>query len=296
MDNKDEIKELFARKLQEHKIPVSSDIWNAVSSKIASSSTTIVLTSAVKIVSGIICATAIAIGIYVVVSPNKKETQKNSEIVNLPQKQKDNKQNEEKQTNNDDFISKKNINSINKQTTEIVEQDIYKEQSNYSTDLIKKIEIESERHVDTTTLIENTIQTKENIYKNIEQQNSDNKQTENENSASINVKENTPEEQSANTEIKTELSFEITRMPNVYSLHSSGYFAIEYRGEYADFQITILNDKNHIIFSSNDPNNVWRGIDSLGKVVATGNYFYILTVTDIKGGKINKYSSLRVIP
>jgi gliding motility-associated-like protein len=63
----------------------------------------------------------------------------------------------------------------------------------------------------------------------------------------------------------------------------------------ADFQVTILDDKNHVVFSSSDKDFRWNGTDKFGDRVPEGNYFYYITAVDQLGQKINKYSPLRVI-
>ncbi len=84
-------------------------------------------------------------------------------------------------------------------------------------------------------------------------------------------------------------SFEITKMPNVFGLNERGYFSIEYEGECSDFQITIMDSKQNVVFTSNRPDFQWLGTDLSGNPIEPGKYVYIITAVDADAKSVNKF-------
>jgi len=297
MDDKDYIKELFAEKLKTHEIPVNSEVWASLSSKIASTTTgALVSSSAIKIISGIICASTIAISTYFVI--NSEKDQKNKTVSQKETLTLENR----KHTDKTKQLTTKKVQQKNKtikSTENEVEQISHKYVENNNIEHFSQDSVDDkiDTQNDKINILYNT-----NKIENYNEKNNENIKIDNnikdEQHKELIVKDlyREVDKEVGEAEIKQVESFEVTRLPNIYSLHSSGYFSIEYSGEYIDFQLTILNEKNQVIFSSNDPKNVWNGEDALGNIVPIGNYFYIITALDFYGNKINKYSSLKVIP
>jgi len=277
MKEKDKIKDLFHQKLSSHHLPVSPEMWQTVSTQIKSSGVvgTSILT---KTFIGLVTFCGITTGLYFIAKNNQPLPEK-IRIENTTEGKK--QPIHQPPTIEQIHINKDNI-QIKKNTIAPVLPENEHETTAYS---ISSGEIP-------TNIEEHTIPD-DKISDDVNQQT--NAQT-----TSVPLPEKVEKEELQDRSISVDEektpSFELARMPNVYSLHSAGHFSIEYRGEYRDFQLTILNEKNQVVFSSHDPTTIWQGIDPTGNLVQTGTYFYIVMVVDINGQKINKYSPLQIIP
>ncbi len=300
MENQDKIKELFAEKLGAHEAPVNPELWSSIASKIGSTavtSTSVGMSVLAKSLIGVGTASIIGLTSYFIL------------------------QNES--------ISESN--STNTKAELIVENDILKEEENVDSKIVseKNDVISTKETINTQNNNKQTINSNPEIQQTLkkettslslpngEKKNSNNSSNQNDNFLSqpftnqptpnligenptpIPVKQEKQKVEETTyvaSPIKEEKksTFEITTLPNVYVLNANGYFSIDYSGEYQDFQLTILDDKNNVVFRSTDPDFEWRGEDLYGNKVEPGKYVYILTVKDLNGNPINKYSPLTV--
>lgn len=93
-----------------------------------------------------------------------------------------------------------------------------------------------------------------------------------------------------------DVSGRIVKLPNSLTLNNDGLndvFFLETEN-LVDFQITILNKNNELIFKSNKTDFKWYGTNLKGEVVEKGSYVYIITATDTAGNSINKYKMLEI--
>jgi gliding motility-associated-like protein len=96
--------------------------------------------------------------------------------------------------------------------------------------------------------------------------------------------------------VKVEVEGEILNLPNVFTPNRDGqndYFFIESKG-LVDFQITIMNTRQEVVFQSNDPSFKWNGLLRDGTFAPNGNYVYIVIASDKAGNTINKYQRLSI--
>ena len=89
----------------------------------------------------------------------------------------------------------------------------------------------------------------------------------------------------------------IENLPNVFTPNNDGsndYFSIQSSGV-KDFSIVVMDNKNSVVFKSDDANFKWNGVDLKGDQVPEGNYIYYITGYNAKGKVITKYSALKVV-
>ena len=89
---------------------------------------------------------------------------------------------------------------------------------------------------------------------------------------------------------------EIGKLPSVVTCNNDGFndaLVLETKN-LSDFQITILDRSNQVVFKSSDAAFSWGGIDLTGEPVEPGNYVYIITAVDTAGNPINEYQMIEV--
>lgn len=89
----------------------------------------------------------------------------------------------------------------------------------------------------------------------------------------------------------------IANLPNIMTPNGDGvndYLFIESEG-LATFSIVVFNKKQQVVFSSEDIDFKWDGIDSRAQAPCPeGEYYYIITATDKGGNTINKHQILTI--
>src|SRR5690606_16209536 len=78
----------------------------------------------------------------------------------------------------------------------------------------------------------------------------------------------------------------ITLLPDVFTPNNDGAndeFFIEHTGRLLDFQLVVIDAKNTVVYQTNDPEFIWRGVTRQGEEVQDGNYYYIITARDEAG-------------
>ena len=99
-----------------------------------------------------------------------------------------------------------------------------------------------------------------------------------------------------NIQVNVKLEGKLTNLPNIFSPNNDGsndVFSIEYKG-IEEFQITIFNRKQEVLYKSDNVDFMWNGTDMKGQPVPTGKYVYVIMARDGAGNVINKYESLEV--
>lgn len=96
--------------------------------------------------------------------------------------------------------------------------------------------------------------------------------------------------------VEIEIEGELLKLPNIFTPNgdgSSDYLFVETKG-IKEFQITIMNDKQEVVFESNDASFRWDGTMQNGIPAPEGNYVYIIIAKDNQGNTLNKYQQLRI--
>lgn len=297
MNTEDKIKEIFAEKLGQLESPVNPDLWNAIASQVGTASAASAGTAGISVLSkvciGIGAASLIGIGTYFL-TKNENTTSTVSVKTVIVQEQRSSEQaqdevvNETVITEESDAIS----NSAKEVDKPILNDNPKEKQVNQTNDHLTDVStpatpMRTGEVIGTTQKVESPIVAPKEVVK-------ENKTAEIIAPAKKDVAvENT--QTSVPQKVDQYAAFELTKTPNIFVLNASGYFSISYKGEYQDFQFTLMDTKNRVIFSSNDPNFEWRGMDLSGNQIEPGNYLYIITVVDKNGKAINKYSQLTII-
>lgn len=89
---------------------------------------------------------------------------------------------------------------------------------------------------------------------------------------------------------------EFINLPNAFSPNgdrNNDLLYVKSKG-IEEFQITILNDEQKVVYKSNDINFKWDGTLNTGIPAPEGNYVYMIVAKDKQGNKINKYQRLRL--
>ncbi len=311
MSKEDKIKELFAEKLGAHEAPVNPELWNAIASQIgtAATVTSTGLSVVAKAIIGISAASVIAVGTYFLTrnteeQPNQHKTQLVAEDEVKGEEYEDanteDANTEEAKTGEEERISS----PADATTTFNGETPDRENPENAGT--IENVEPLRGNEGKPEGAVRSNPQTIVPPFTAEPTPNLVGERTVNSSPAQVNsgavkkgeTAESRKEERTDKAEPvfeEVQPSFEITKLPNVYVLNASGYFSIGYKGEYNDFQFTIMDSRNNLVFSSNQPDFEWRGTDMSGNQVEPGKYIYIVTAKDKDGRPVNKYSTLTVI-
>lgn len=104
------------------------------------------------------------------------------------------------------------------------------------------------------------------------------------------------EEVSKSKQVEIEILGAIERLPNVFTPNGDGEndeFFVNCK-HINKFQLTIIDQNQNVVFSTNDQNFRWNGYDKSGKSLAAGTYYYIIIAEDESGNKINEYQELHL--
>jgi len=111
------------------------------------------------------------------------------------------------------------------------------------------------------------------------------------------VKENNVDEQPTKQPEVAEKTYSLDKLPNIFTPNGDGsndILSISSEG-LIDFTIVVLDDKQKVVFESNNPDFSWDGTDKGGNKVKAGTYGYYIIAQDTKGNKVNKFTSLQIV-
>jgi hypothetical protein len=297
LNTEDKIKELFAEKLGGHESPVNSELWNAITSQVGTSvaATSTGLSVVAKAIIGISAASVIGVGAYFITQNDSASTnQAQKENVHLVANDTEEQVNvvegttvqHETTTNKNAIVTE--VNNVGKGAPVATEDNHHNQEV--------KLPVSSEENLKAKQKDTSPAAATHNAGS------AEGKSAtvrENESKSPVkSVGDKQAERLTESPSTKPEpvkATFEVTKLPNVYVLNANGYFSIGYQGEYQDFQFTVMDKMNNVIYRSNQPDFEWRGTDLGGNTIEPGNYIYIITAKDKAGKPINKYSPLTVI-
>lgn len=285
MKQNDEIKELFSQKLANHEAPVNPELWNAIASKIASAPLSTGTTAAkgvslsLKTIISIVTVASIGVStVYLLTTEKEKFVSKNTK---------------------NQVIEESKTSDLIKETTTDTKQTLITKTLNNNSTLVNKEAYKKEtsesfnssftENISNETSNESSVRT----VSELEKENTTSIQKTEDNSTNINKEEQTT---SNTVSSSVEISEQEIKLPNIVTPNNDGendLFWINVKN-FQDFSITILNDKNKVVFSSSDPDFKWDGKDQLSNLVPVGTYIYFFTAKDQNGKLVSKSNKLEV--
>ncbi len=281
MENNDTIKELFKEKLGDFEVNVRPEIWSSISSQIASSPAAVgVFASSILTKSIVVFSLVAALSAIVYFSSDKTEPTGKSL----------------KETNSKGLTATETI----KEQTQKVENTAIESIVNTQKEQSSKAEVvASEVDIENSLFIEN-VYNRNGAIENV--QAVPVSETPLENSLVLNDK------LEINTGVKpfiTEVLANLSEgnnqtynldLPNVFTPNNDGIndvLILNTEG-LTEFSLVVLDQRNKIIYSSQDTNVSWGGLDLSGEPVSSGNYVYFITARDSAGSLVTQHSLLRI--
>lgn len=288
MQEKDYIERLFAEKLGNAETAVKPELWSSIASKIPAASGTCSsavvakgLSSSLKWFIGLGSAACVSAGVYFLSSYETKGTQKSGTLV-------------VKETKNDAVVENKenNKNEAVRGGTSLNTIDVQSKE----TDGEKKVVFIAPRIVEEENIVVvdfepgNIVSMVGDSFGegSVIRANADGDKT--------NAITNANSPAGENHGVKQASSFKSNKLPNAFTVNNDGnndVFFIEVEG-INDFVFNLLNDKNEVVFSSNDSNFKWDGRDRGGNLVPQGKYIYFFTGKDDQGNPVTQSSTLSI--
>ncbi len=277
MKGKDQIEQLFSDKLRNFEANVDPSMWNSVVSQVAaqSSATATSMSIFTKVIIGIGAASIITVG--TVILTLKGDSQKADNSVH---------------TDDIELVVDSEEESIRKVITQKihnVNQESLNEVLDEEIPLVTEVpptRIEDE----SIELVETSIDVSEESVFEQEQEVAEQEQEELLKPELIILEES----KEIKVEVEEIVLYSIESLPNIFTPNGDGnndVFKLTSKGLY-DFNITVLNNQNKVVFQSNDLNFKWRGQDFAENNCSEGNYVYYITARDNAGNPVNKYSQL----
>jgi gliding motility-associated-like protein len=277
----DEIKEFFSQKLTNHEAPVNPELWNSISKKIGSST---IINSTVskgvslsfKTVFSVLTIASVSIGSVYFLTRNdenlsEKGKQKNSNFESFTKDVENTKLN----TTENHSVQSKNK---TKKPKAIITENVFENSSleSYVENIFKPdLVINKKESEDLENVIANSNLKHEDGQKTSTIQNDNHLST-----RVLNPENNEGE----------------IKLPNIVTPNNDGENDLFWIGikNVQDFSITILNDKNKVVFTTTDPDFKWDCRDFQQNLVPVGNYVYYFSGKDVSGNMVSKSSKLYV--
>lgn len=279
MTEKDHIKELFAKGLQDHQVSVDPALWSSISSTIGVSAAKAGLSILSKVLIGVAASSIIAVAVYFSVQANSK-----AETTQTKKLQKETKES---------IPAQEETNNNSNQTIGLEEAPVVLEQNNTINipveDTILNLQAlqtnaapGQNQSVAHSTLIAHSITAKLT-----------NSALSTTSTPSIAPIPNINSQAQAHVLPK---QYRIS-LPNIFTPNSDGQnetLQIEWKQQQIeDFNIVVLNQTNNIVFSSSNPEFSWDATDPSGEKIARGTYIYFVTGM-LNGQKWQQSSSLQI--
>lgn len=275
MKGKDQIEQLFSDKLGNFEAKVDPSLWSSVSSQIGAQSGAAATGMSIltKAIIGVSAASVIAVGAILLTSDGDNQPTENRTVA--------------EQINTIDTVPENKEESVS-----IIpdQENILTEDNSIETEVISR----EETPVLPLNLSDDDLIAEGPADFTLFEEEFEEEQSEKE--EELLEPELVIEEGTAEVEVEAEEIelYTIENLPNVFTPNGDGnndVFRINSKG-LSDFNITILNKQNQVVYQSNDLNFEWRGMDFSQNNCAEGNYVYYLTARDSAGNAVNKYSQL----
>lgn len=279
MKGKDKIEQLFSDKLGNFEAKVDPSLWSGISSQLGAqtaAATNVGISLLTKAIIGITAASIVVIS-AVYLTKDDVNSKVNDEIIAINEQVISPTETAEEPITES---SKELIESIVSETVETVEST--KREDNLEV-IITPIN-EEENETITEEVVHEVIEERQIIKQPETKEKVDNEVLD------IEI----PVEEEVIVEAEEIELYKIENLPNIFTPNGDGnndVFMISSRG-LTDFNITILNAQNKVVYQSNEVDFKWNGLDLTQNQAAVGNYVYYITARDSAGNPVNKYSQL----
>jgi gliding motility-associated-like protein len=280
MNDRDLLKEFFAKKLQDYEANVDPALWSSISSKLGSSSVASNTSFLSKIIIGTaISAASVISGIFLYNSFEEHKDVKKSQVKPLIE--------------GDKLVEKIGLTNLVEETREVVLSEkrefISKVAAVNISRTDEKLPLVKVEHL---PLLLPFSQMEKDPEKEIVESIVTIPQSK--------VKERIPlldeliiEKREENVDLLPQI-----KLPSIFTPNNDGsndYFLLDNIEELFDFSVVVMNSKSELVFKSDDPHFTWDGVDFRGNEVEDGLYLYYITAFDANGRMVNRYQSLKIV-
>jgi gliding motility-associated-like protein len=266
MTQKDNIKELFAKGLQDHQVSIDPALWSSISSSIGAGSAKAGLSILTKALIGVAASSIVGVAVYLTVQTTQIEPKKinQEQKSNTPQPNK----NPSKSIQTESSIKSSTTNQTSVEVNIPPIDDSALENQPTQNQVVS---IQDVSHL-SPVLQDPTLS---NSVVLVPTQNPTPAPSQNTNTLPT----------SAQNQVLNQVQqiAKPTRivLPNVFTPNGDGKnetLQIDWNEfEILDFSIVVLDTKNNVVFKNNDPNFQWNGTNLGGEKLAAGYYIYFVT-------------------
>jgi gliding motility-associated-like protein len=269
MTQKDNIKELFAKGLQDHHISVDPALWSSISSSIGTGSAKAGLGILTKVLIGVAASSIVGVAVYLTVQTTQTEPKKinQEQKFNTPQPNKNSSRSIQTESSIKSSTTNQTIVEVNIPPID----DSALENQPAQNQVVSIQDAIKQPHVLQDHLLSNSVVPVPPQKPTPAQ------------SQSANTQPTTPtntQNQVVNQGQQTEKPIRIV-LPNIFTPNGDGKnetLQIDWNEfEVLDFSIVVLDTKNNVVFKNNDPNFQWNGANLGGEKLAAGYYIYFVT-------------------
>lgn len=287
MTEKDNIKELFSEGLKHYQAPVDPALWSAVSSTVSSGVAKTTLSLITKIAIAVITTSAV-VGSYFYFQRPDSSKQPTALTVDKGKTNIEAKDIEESKVDSESTSPEKfntiesTLNPIN--SIQVLNNSVL-DQINTSDKIVVEQELETESPILFPPFERESVasNSQQSLYNSISRQ--------------IDITTLSFPHNSTTTAIDPPSNQTNIVLPNIFTPNNDGQndvLEIDWRGaDVSDFSLVVLDTKNRVVYSNNNPNFRWDGVSLGGELLEKGTYIYFVTAV-LNDQKWQQSSSLQI--